>query len=319
MALVVLTVWVILDAKAPTVRAPAPAPTPVAAPNRQASAPAADQPSPPRFDIVRVTPRGDAVTAGRASPGADVTIAANGTPIGHAQADARGEWTFIPDTPLGPGAQALTLTAKGGSGTAPITGDTPVVVVVPQAAAPSAPPASAPPATAPPIVLALPAAAAAHPLAPPAGKTRLALDTIDYDEHGALTFAGSAPPNTVVRTYVDDHAAGEARADAGGRWTLVPGAPVAEGAHAVRVDQIAANGTVAARVELPFRRASVAADTIGAGHLTVQPGQNLWRIARRAYGQGMRYTVIYEANRDQIRDPGRIYPGQVFAVPAASR
>jgi len=49
--------------------------------------------------------------------------------------------------------------------------------------------------------------------------------------------------------------------------------------------------------------------------VVVQPGQNLWRLARSAYGTGVRYTVIYLANRDQIRDPRLIYPGQAFAVP----
>ncbi|MBO37841.1 MAG: peptidoglycan-binding protein, partial [Rhodospirillaceae bacterium] len=34
-----------------------------------------------------------------------------------------------------------------------------------------------------------------------------------------------------------------------------------------------------------------------------------------AYGQGMRYTIIYKANRDQIRDPDLIYPGQIFFIP----
>ena len=44
-------------------------------------------------------------------------------------------------------------------------------------------------------------------------------------------------------------------------------------------------------------------------------GRPLWRIARRVYGEGTRYAVIYQANRDMIRDPDLIYPGQVFAVP----
>ena len=47
----------------------------------------------------------------------------------------------------------------------------------------------------------------------------------------------------------------------------------------------------------------------------MQPGNSLWRIARRNYGEGIRYTVIYQANREQIRDPDLIYPGQVFEVP----
>ena len=44
-------------------------------------------------------------------------------------------------------------------------------------------------------------------------------------------------------------------------------------------------------------------------------GDSLWQISRRAYGRGNRYTVIYDANQDQIRDPNRIYPGQMFVLP----
>ncbi len=49
----------------------------------------------------------------------------------------------------------------------------------------------------------------------------------------------------------------------------------------------------------------------------IQPGDNLWTIARHIYGRGIQYTIIYEANRDQIRDPDLIYPGQVFTTPKA--
>ena len=44
-------------------------------------------------------------------------------------------------------------------------------------------------------------------------------------------------------------------------------------------------------------------------------GESLWRISQRIYGEGMRYTVIYSANHDQIRNPHLIYPGQTFVLP----
>lgn len=44
-------------------------------------------------------------------------------------------------------------------------------------------------------------------------------------------------------------------------------------------------------------------------------GDNLWNISRRIYGKGVRYTVIYSANPGQIRNPNRIYPGQLFVLP----
>ena len=70
---------------------------------------------------------------------------------------------------------------------------------------------------------------------------------------------------------------------------------------------------VVARVETPFSRASFA--EAEPGSIVVQPGNSLWRIARRTYGEGIRYSLIFEANKDQIRDPDLIYPGQVFSLP----
>jgi nucleoid-associated protein YgaU len=49
--------------------------------------------------------------------------------------------------------------------------------------------------------------------------------------------------------------------------------------------------------------------------VTVQPGFTLWRIAQERYGDGVMYIQVFEANRDQIRNPDLIYPGQVFTVP----
>jgi nucleoid-associated protein YgaU len=47
----------------------------------------------------------------------------------------------------------------------------------------------------------------------------------------------------------------------------------------------------------------------------VERGDSLWRISRQVYGRGIRYTEIFEANQDQIRNPNLIYPGQVFVLP----
>jgi nucleoid-associated protein YgaU len=47
----------------------------------------------------------------------------------------------------------------------------------------------------------------------------------------------------------------------------------------------------------------------------VARGDNLWRISQRIYGKGYRYTEIYGANQQQIRNPHLIYPGQVFVLP----
>ncbi len=61
------------------------------------------------------------------------------------------------------------------------------------------------------------------------------------------------------------------------------------------------------------------AERFGAGMAIIRRGDNLWTIARRVYGEGVKYSTIYQANTGQIRDPNRIYPGQVFQLPAESQ
>ena len=50
---------------------------------------------------------------------------------------------------------------------------------------------------------------------------------------------------------------------------------------------------------------------------TVVKGDCLWNIAKRFYGSGAKYTLIYNANKSVIGgNPNLIYPGQVFTIPA---
>lgn len=65
---------------------------------------------------------------------------------------------------------------------------------------------------------------------------------------------------------------------------------------------------------------NVAALTAGQGTVqgdtyTVQPGDSLWKIAEKVYGNGRRWRKIYEANADRISDASKIYAGQTLVVP----
>ncbi len=53
-------------------------------------------------------------------------------------------------------------------------------------------------------------------------------------------------------------------------------------------------------------------------HVVIQPGNNLWNISRVIYGKGIAYTTIYQANKKQIKNPHRIYPGQILTTPGAT-
>ena len=50
---------------------------------------------------------------------------------------------------------------------------------------------------------------------------------------------------------------------------------------------------------------------------TVVKGDSLSKIAKHLYGDAQQWRKIYEANRDQIKNPDLIYPGQTFTIPDA--
>jgi nucleoid-associated protein YgaU len=281
------------------------APQEQAAPASDAAEPEVVAPSLPSFDIVRVDRTGYAVIAGRATPGAKVTIFANDAPLAEATAETDGSWVISTATPLeaGPVELSLEMTSPDG-GT--IRSDQTIIIYVPQRAGDR------------PLVLRTTPGGATEVLQEPrddgVGMGPLSLETIDYDDQGAVIFAGRAEKGRVVQLFANGQFVGQTTADEGGRWRLTATMP--PGVYTLHVIQLDENGRPAFAIELPFERARLSDIELRNGKVIVQPGNSLWRIARRAYGRGIQYTVIYEANADQIRDPDLIYPGQIFDVPA---
>ncbi|MES0130782.1 LysM peptidoglycan-binding domain-containing protein [Mesorhizobium sp. M0029] len=93
----------------------------------------------------------------------------------------------------------------------------------------------------------------------------------------------------------------------------VAGAPAAPAAPAAEVPAVVA----AATPDVPETVAPKLEHADGA--VIIRRHDTLWRISRRVYGHGVRFSTIYLANQDQISDPDRIWPGQVFKVPEKSK
>lgn len=160
-----------------------------------------------------------------------------------------------------------------------------------------------------------PAASDQVPQAEVAASGDVSVDVIEYDDKGEVVFGGKTEPNADVEVYIDNKPAGSATADAEGRWQVSPKEPVAPGNYNLRVDKVEPSGKVKARVAFPFVRAAPLKGLPNDRLVVIQPGNNLWLIATRVYGEGTRYVQIHDANRDQIQDPDLIYPGQVFGLP----
>jgi len=267
----------------------------------------------PSFDVVRISAQDcTAVLAGRAAPGSVVRLSGNGEVIATLQADGAGEWVHLILDPLDPGSVTLSLASEQGGRSSVSEND--VVLIVPDCARPgendTAVALLTPKSGGRTIVLQEPAAENAD--ASPDG---LNVGKVDYDDEGKVSVSGSSEPGREIRAYVDDAFVGRAQVDSDGRWTVIPETEIKPGLHVLRVDQVNAEGVVIARVELPFARARPGSLDLAVDQVVVQPGNSLWRIARRTYGSGTSYSVIFRANSDRIRDPDLIYPGQVFRLP----
>jgi nucleoid-associated protein YgaU len=162
------------------------------------------------------------------------------------------------------------------------------------------------------------------------------VQAIEVENGNRFYAAGTAEPGSTVRIYVDDKPVADTKTMETGRWLLEHDLELGPGVHSVRVDHVTPEGSVITRAEVPYEIAEelppAPTDASGTGIVTagggdagaataqsqtliIRRGDNLWRIAKRLYGRGVRYSTIYQANTDQIRNPNLIYPGQVFVIP----
>ena len=153
----------------------------------------------------------------------------------------------------------------------------------------------------------------------------LSLDTISYKPSGDVVLAGRATTDGFVRVYLNNRPVMEGAIDDSLDWNVIL-TGINAGIYTLRVDQIGDDGTVVSRIETPFLREEI--ETVAAtladdvekddfviAQRTVEQGNTLWAIAREKYGEGVLYVHVYNANKDQIRDPDLIYPGQIFILP----
>jgi hypothetical protein len=155
--------------------------------------------------------------------------------------------------------------------------------------------------------------------APMARSDVVTLDAVSYDSTGAVQVSGRGAPGAFARIYADDAALADVAIDARGGWTATLAQLTRPGNYTLRIDELSAAGAVTSRVESPFLREDPVDAAALSDQIVVQPGANLWSIAQARYGEGVRYTLIYEANRARIRDPDLIYPGQLFDLPSGAQ
>ena len=301
----------------------------------------------PAFDIARIEPTGEAVIAGRATPGATVELLRNGELHDRAVADTSGQFVMVPPR-LPSGIYDLTLRSKQPDGKQATSKQSVTVALEPNSA--DQPVVALVTPDKPTVVLSQPAAP--RPLA-----GAVVVEAVETEPGGKLHVSGQARPGAAVRLYLNDSFVGSVTAGADRRFAFTINEGVAPGSYRVRLDEVgSSSGAVRARAEVPFnipdtlatasvpaqvtatKRPDIAATQqpqLAAAVATVLPdgdspstvvvpkiatttvsrGDSLWRLSRDTYGAGTHYAVIYKANQDQIRNPNLIFPGQIFVLP----
>lgn len=263
---------------------------------------------------------GESVAEAQSSP-PDLAPVRSETAMVETAADAAS--TAAP-SPTSPGAVTNAAPPAGvaTSATSPAATDTAMTTAGPDASGASA--------------MTPPAAPAGPEPAGPEMVPEISLGAVEVED-SQIYIAGTAPPGAEVRLYIDDAFVGVATADENGAFLYEGEYRLGPGSYRVRADEVGPGSEeVLARAEVTFERAPdavamrpvsrpdgppgavAAAEDDRPETVIIRRGDNLWNIARRVYGRGIRYTTIYQANRDQIRDPHWIYPGQVFTLPRAA-
>ena len=205
-------------------------------PAKPVEVPKVVEPIIPSFDTVRVETNGEAVIAGRATPGSDVVAKLNGLVVATTKATADGSFVMIPEKALPAGAGALTLETTT-AGNTQVSSQTVAVAVKPKGEGENT------------VAVLTPDAPTKIIQAPKPLTNDVALDAIDYGATGDILFAGRASANAPVRLYVDNIYLGETKADDLGKWNYSGGTSIKPGTFTLRLDQMNAKGDVASRIK----------------------------------------------------------------------
>ena len=283
----------------------------------------------PRFDVAEVDELGNGVFSGRAFRNVRVWLKKlDGSVVGETVSLEDGSFTILTNTPLPEGESVLALVAEEiPGGEIKVASERlvisrfpggPALIVAQKDTANTVSRILQEPVTRKPLDTAQKSGDNASVSNSNASKESaegklLKIKIIDYDEKGRLAISGKAKPGSKISIEVNGRTIGSTNTDDQGQWSLTTIEGMADGAN--KIVAKASLGDEYSTTSMPFAPDELVQKFPKGRLVVVQPGNSLWRIARRTYGSGFRYTVIFAANRDQVTNPDLIYPGQVLHTP----
>ncbi|MDC3091007.1 LysM peptidoglycan-binding domain-containing protein [Rickettsiales bacterium] len=254
------------------------------------------------FDIVRITKYGDAVIAGRSKPNKVINLFDGNEKLANIISDANGEWVWTSESPLGSGIKKLFLRSKENG--LVIKSEQTIIIFLDENSKKE------------PVVFktTMNGTDNSSILNLEEIENNISLDLVEYFPSGKVLVSGRSKENSQLSFFFDDELVGKTIVDSRGVWKFEYDEKIKYGKINLRIDLISNNNQISLSTPI-FMENMAKMINNSENQIVVQPGNSLWRIARKTLGGGIFYSEIYKRNAIKIKNPDMIFPGQVFDLP----
>ena len=279
----------------------------------------------PKVDIIKVEPDGSFVIAGEGKPNSEILILEKGKIIESAKVDKSGTWAIISNKRLSSGDNLIVIDQNNQDGTHSLSREIyvtkidkinkskPMVIAIPNQDGgkiqiiqkPSKVNTSKKDQT-----LSVPIV---NKLNLPLKTFRV--DSIFFNELGNVSIQGKANFGSYIDLYIDNTIIKKLSISSVSEWKFNSLKVFDFGQHRLKVLLRSKDNNVLKKIELPFMRVKIPEGMLPEDYVIIKPGDMLWSISYRIYGNPFKYVEIYNENKAQISNPDLIFPGQIFTLP----
>ena len=277
----------------------------------------------PEIDIIKVSPDGSFVIAGKGQPNSNINILNKGDLIDSSIVDSDGNWVVISKENLKTGDNLISIDQINNNGLVlrhkqlfitkidKLKKDQPLVISVPNKNGENI-----------------------NIIQQPSEKQKIYkvendlgiqkkiksnkkifnVKTIFFNENGFVSIKGKVNFGKKIELHIDKKIMETIKIE-NSNWQYNSDKIIDYGLHDLLVVLKSDKDEILDKITLPFMRIEMPYNDVPENFILIKPGDMLWTIAYRLYGDPFKYIQIFEENKDQITNPDLIFPGQLFSIP----
>ena len=277
----------------------------------------------PKVDILKVSPDGSYIIAGKGKPNSTISILEKGNKIESVDADESGSWVIVSKDNLESGDNLLTINQDNIDGTSTQSKEVYVTKIDKQNE------------TKPLVIeienddggkLSIIQSPSIKKLESNVEnnltlskkqinkKNVFKIQSVSFSQDGSLSIQGIANYGSNIEILVNKNLSSIFLKNKP-EWIFNSSYKLGYGMHKLVANLKSQDNTILDSITLPFMRSEMPSGELPDNYVLIKPGDMLWTISFKIYGNPLKYIEIYEENRDQITNPDLIFPGQVFSIP----